>query len=45
MVNDQTDLLYCLSSYIPGRNNPVHLYVDLLQCWGKKEKEKETKKQ
>lgn len=40
MVNDQSDLLYYLSSNIPGGNNPVHLYVVLLQCGVKKNKKK-----
>lgn len=44
MVNDQTDLLYYLSSNIPGGNKPVHLYVDLLQCGVGREKKKTTKK-
>lgn len=43
MVNDQTDLLYYLSSNIPGGDKPVHLYVDLLQCGGKKKKKKKEK--
>lgn len=43
MVNDQTDLLYYLSSNIPGGNKPVHLYVDLLQCGVGKEKKKKEK--
>lgn len=39
MANDQTDLLYYLSSNVPGENKSVHLYVDLLQCGvGKKKK-------
>lgn len=42
MVNDQTDLLYYLSSNIPGGNKPVHLYVDLLQCEAGKKKSKEA---
>lgn len=41
MVNDQSDLLYYLSSNIPGGNNPVHLYVVLLQCGVKKNKKKQ----
>lgn len=43
MVNDQTDLLYYLSSNIPGGNKPVHLYVDLLQCGVGREKKNQPK--